>query len=118
MMFKCFTEYGKKHNSTTMMFTREELQNFFVEFYTEMNSSQAAWKKKKTLLLSDLNASGTLKDMAYMNVMTFWPAIVEYWMHIREAEIGFRQDCYAITQLLKFSNNEYLRKEMITKVQL
>ena len=86
MMFKCFTEYGKKETSPTSMFTREELQNFFVEFYTEMNSSQAAWKKKKTLLLSDLNASGTLKDMAYMNVMTFWPAIVEYWMHIRDSK--------------------------------
>ena len=83
-----------------------------------MNSSQAAWKKKKTLLLSDLNASGTLKDMAYMNVMTFWPAIVEYWMHIRDSKNGFAQDCFAIRQLLKFSSNEFLRKEMVAKVQL
>ena len=53
-----------------------------------------------------------------MNVMTFWPAIVEYWMHIRDSKNGFAQDCFAIRQLLKFSSNEFLRKEMVAKVQL
>ena len=39
-------------------------------------------------------------------------------IRIRDSKNGFAQDCFAIRQLLKFSSNEFLRKEMVAKVQL
>jgi hypothetical protein len=84
-MYHCFTDYGKAEGSDPL-FSEEELHDFFIEFFRvknpekkENSTSNCFGDKTPTFKLKELNQSGAMKSITYINAMTFWPLITEYW---------------------------------------
>jgi hypothetical protein len=117
LMFNCFTDYGKKENSTQMMFTKPELQDFFVKYFTKMNDKSDMFSGSKgELLLKHLSASGSMKDMVYIAALKFWPAISNYWMQLRETRTSFSEQCWALQKFVLKSKDANLKRDITNKV--
>jgi len=87
-MFKSFTE---SHGTTGQppLFDRQELSDFFYEYFKDQNVSSMFRRRKLTL--GDLSQSGGIKDFNYICADTFWRdgAIVEYLRSIKDRQNGF-----------------------------
>lgn len=117
IMFKCFTEYGKKETSVQMMFSKPELQDFFVQYFTKMNDKSDMFSGNKGgFLLKHLNANGSLKDMVYIGATKFWPELPNFWSNIRDAESSFSENCYAVKQYISQSKDSMLKRDITNKV--
>ena len=118
LMFQCFTDYGKTKTSIQMMFTKPELQDFFVKYFERMNDKSDMFSGPKSeLLLKNLSASGSLKDMVYIAALKFWPGISYYWQTLRDSKTAFSQDCYAVDVFMKKSKDANLRRDIMSKVK-
>jgi len=118
-MFQCFTEYGKKENAVQMMFTKEELQNFFVAYFTKMNDKSDMFSgngNKSQFLLKHLNANGSIKCMVYIGATNFWPALPNYWQRIRDTENSFSDSCWAVKKYILKSKDSMLKRDITNKV--
>jgi hypothetical protein len=119
LMFQCFTEYGKKENATDMMFTKPELQKFFVAYFTKMNDSDDMFSgngNKSQFLLKHLNATGSIKCMVYIGATKFWPALPNYWMRIRDTKNSFSDNCCAVKEYISRSKDSMLKRDITNKV--
>lgn len=118
-MFKFFTEFGKRKDSKEPLFTKPELQDFFVDVFEDRNTNQSKlkWKKSDEYHLSKFNVKGGLKDIAYINANMFWPDIVDHWKYINDKSQGFSIDSYAVELFVNQCKNEYLKKEILVKVK-
>tara|TARA_Y100000114_G_scaffold21681_1_gene17472 strand:- start:195 stop:1445 length:1251 start_codon:yes stop_codon:yes gene_type:complete len=119
LMFQSFTEHGKTQTSVKMMFTKEELQKFFVAYYTKMNDSDDMFSgngNKSRFLLKHLNANGFIKCMVYIAANSFWPALPNYWQNIRNTDTSFSQDCWAVKQFISKSKDSMLKRDITAKV--
>jgi hypothetical protein len=56
--------------------------------------------------------TGSVKDIAYICGNAFWPQIVQYWMQINNAKIGFSNDCFANQRFLDRCKDKNLKKEL------
>ena len=65
----------------------------------------------QSLLLSEINQTGGVKNIAYINTTIFWPAIVSYYKHINKNKNGFSVDALCNKVLLKFCKDRFLAKE-------
>ena len=119
IMFQCFTEYGKTPNSNQMMFTKPELQNFFVKYFERMNNEDDMFSgngNKSQFLLRHLNANGSIKCMVYIGATKFWPALPNYWMRMRDSELAFSDGCHAVKQFIAKSKDSMLKRDITNKV--
>jgi hypothetical protein len=119
IMFQCFTEYGKKETAVQMMFTKKELQEFFVAYFTKMNDSDDMFSgngNKSQFLLKHLNANGSIKCMVYIGATKFWPALPNYWMRIRDTDTSFSEGCWAVKQYILKSKDAMLKRDITAKV--
>ena len=118
MMYKCFTEYGKKENSPDGLFSAEELDKFFKLFYARQNRQEddGLDGNRSSFKLNDLTADGSLKCMVYLSANTFWPEIKNYWCHLRDTKLSFGADCEAMRQFMKMSQNALLKGDILNKV--
>jgi hypothetical protein len=103
-MYYCLTEFGKKDESNRPLFSKEELNQFFCDWFDDKNRVQS-WRKGKVSYpifgLCELTQSGSVKNYAYIYVKTFWPDIVTYWKEaIRNSRNGFNLDCVSCNQIL------------------
>ena len=73
--------------------------------------------KRGVFSLKDLNATGTLKDMVFINAQKFWPALPNYWMGIRNAEKAFSEGCYALQMFVSSSKDANLKRDILLKVK-
>ena len=119
IMFQCFTEHGKSEFATTMMFTKEELQEFFVSYFTRQNDTSDMFSgngNKSQFLLKHLNANGSIKCMVYIGATKFWPALPNYWMRIRDTDTSFSDRCWAVQQYILKSKDAMLKRDITAKV--
>ena len=119
VIFQCFTENGKSSNSNQMMFTKEELQKFFVKYFERMNNEDDMFSgngNKSQFLLKHLNANGSIKCMIYIGATKFWPALPNYWMNLRETKHSFSDECWAVKEYIKKSKDIMLKKDITLKV--
>lgn len=111
MMFRCYTDYGIYQNGNPL-FTKKEFQEFLVEFFRQKNKKSNSWMdESQNLLLDDINQTGGVKNVAYINTTIFWPAIVSYYKYINDNKNGFSVDSECNKQLLKFCKDRFLVKE-------
>ncbi len=111
MMFYCYTQHGlyETHNG---LFTKPVFKKFLVEFFKEKNKKSDSWMDdSQSLLLSEINQTGGVKNIAYINTTIFWPAIVSYYKHINKNKNGFSVDAHCNRVLLKFCKDRFLAKE-------
>ena len=121
IMFQCFTEHGKSEFATTMMFTKEELQEFFVAYFTKQNDTSDMFSgngNKSQFLLKHLNANGSIKCMVYIGASKFWPALPVYWMNLRKNGTAFSEGCWAVKQYILKSKDLMLKTDITQKVTL
>ena len=121
IMFQCFTEHGKSEFATTMMFTKEELQEFFVSYFTRQNDTSDMFSgngNKSQFLLKHLNANGSIKCMVYIGASKFWPALPVYWMNLRKNGTAFSEGCWAVKQYILKSKDLMLKTDITQKVTL
>jgi hypothetical protein len=121
IMFQCFTEHGKSEFATTMMFTKEELQEFFVAYFTKQNDTSDMFSgngNKSQFLLKHLNANGSIKCMVYIGASKFWPALPVYWMNLRKNGTAFSEGCWAVKQYILKSKDLMLKTDITQKVRL
>ena len=121
IMFQCFTEHGKSEFATTMMFTKEELQKFFVAYFIKMNDTSDMFSgngNKSQFLLKHLNANGSIKCMVYIGASKFWPALPVYWMNLRKNGTAFSEGCWAVKQYILKSKDTVLKTDITQKVTL
>lgn len=119
IMFQCFTEYGKRETDVTMMFTKKELQEFFIAYFTKMNDNDDMFSgngNKSQFLLKHLNANGSIKCMVYIGATKFWPALPNYWMRIRNTDTSFSDRCWAVQQYILKSKDAMLKRDITAKV--
>lgn len=101
-MYFCLTNYGKSEGDSLPLFTKEQLKQFFIAWYTEKNKI-SPWNQTETKPiygLKRLRQSGHTKNYAFLYVKTFWPDIVQYFKFIRESKYGFRSDSVAGRQII------------------
>ena len=121
IMFQCFTEHGKSEFATTMMFTKEELQEFFVAYFAKQNDTSDMFSgngNKSQFLLKHLNANGSIKCMVYIGASKFWPALPVYWMNLRKNGTAFSEGCWAVKQYILKSKDQMLKTDILGKVSL
>jgi hypothetical protein len=100
-MFKSLTEsYSNGTTNQPALFTKQELQEFFFEYFTEQNTSSKFRRRK--LELGDLSQSGDIKSFNYICADIFWKdgAIVEYLRNIRGRQNGFTPNHPCMTHFL------------------
>ena len=111
LMYSIYTVHGKREaNDPTPMFTVEQLHEYFIKLWSIRQVQ--SFGKKSELKINDLSWSGGVKDNAYICARTFWPTIVEYWMDINDAKIGWSLECYANTKLIDKCMDKHLEKEV------
>jgi len=103
-MYYCLTEFGKKDEIGRPLFSKEELDRFFCDWFEDKNRIPS-WRKNKVsnpvFGLCELTQSGSVKNYAYIYVKTFWPDIVTYWKEaIRNSRNGFNLDCASCNEIL------------------
>ena len=119
VIFQCFTGYGKRPNSTQMMFTHPELREFFIKYYEKMNNQDDMFSgngNKGKFLLKDLNANGSIKCMIYIGATKFWPALPNYWKNLRGTKYSFSDGAHAVKEYIKKSKDIMLKKDITLKV--
>ena len=67
-MYKSLTEC---HDGGTRLFEKNQLTNFFYEFFEYHNPINSKFKRNK-LMLANLNQTGTVKDFNYVSANMFW----------------------------------------------
>ena len=111
MMFRCYTDFGLYENGNGL-FTKPKFQKFLVEFFREKNKKSDSWMdESQSLLMEEINQTGGVKNIAYINTTIFWPAIVSYYKHITKNTKGFSVDANCNKELLKFCKDRFLAKE-------
>lgn len=111
LMYSVFTKYGKSQTEKSQpLFTDQQLEDFLIAFFKDENRDSTFGKKK--LNVNDLSMTGSVKDIAYICGHVFWPQIVQYWMQINNAKIGFSNDCYASQKFLDHCKDKHLKKEL------
>ena len=103
-----FTTYGWDHRSTGL-FTTEEISHFAYILFEEKNQCcNSLLGETADLKLSSLSVSQGVKDVTYINAMTFWPYIVEYWKNINGKQKGFSFRYLAIEKFLESCKDRFL----------
>jgi len=109
LMYSIYTVYGKKKaDNPTPMFTSDELHDYFVKLW-KIKQIQS-FGQRSELKINSLSWSGGVKDNAYICAREFWPTIVEHWMDINDAKIGWSIECYANTKLIQKCMDKHLAK--------
>ena len=111
-----FTNFGIKDNGTPL-FLGSELKKFFIKFFEVKNQQiDPMFGAKDGFKLSDLTVSGGVKDVAYINAMTFWPYIVEYHKSLNDKKYGFSFDSKAIDKFLGCCKDPLLLNQIKAKL--
>lgn len=111
MMFRCFTDYGLREGERGL-FTKEEFQKYLIDLFREKNKKSDSWiNKSESLKLKDINQTGGVKNISYINTTIFWPSIVNYYKYIRKNKNGFTAESRCTRELLKFCNDRLLVRE-------
>jgi len=110
LMYFIFTQHGKSKESLQPLFTDQQLDRFLIAYFKDENRDSTFGKKE--FKVNDLAMTGSVKDIAYICGHTFWPQIVQYWMQINNAKIGFSSDCYACQRFLDHCKDKHLKKEL------
>tara|TARA_Y100001938_G_C8092068_1_gene435646 strand:- start:1638 stop:2852 length:1215 start_codon:yes stop_codon:yes gene_type:complete len=111
LMYSIYTVYGKKEaENPTPMFTPKQLHDYFVKLW-KIKQIQS-FGQKSELKINSLSWSGGVKDNAYICAREFWPTIVEYWMDINSAKIGWSIECHANTILVSKCMDKHLAREV------
>jgi len=110
-MFSIFTNYGISKNSRPV-FNSDELQNFFIAFFKRHNQVSEEFEEEK-FGLNDMNVSSGVKDITYINAMTFWPLIVNYYKKIKGVQNGFKSTSVVGTEFCDSTKDKWLHKEVV-----
>jgi len=86
-MYKSLTELHD--GGTKALFNKEQLSQFFYDFFLENNTKSKF--RRKPITLKMLTQSGSVKDFNYVSANMFWKdgAIVEYFRDMMDRDNGF-----------------------------
>jgi len=116
MMFYCYTEFGLSKGSKGL-FTKSELQQFFIDFFEAKNRKSDSWIDTcQGLKLADISQSGSVKNVAYINSQLWWDDIQVYYRHINQSKNTFSIDSECNRQFLKFCSERFLVKDIKSKL--
>ena len=117
-MFSIFTVYGKLPNSQKPIYSKKEFADFVYDLFVEKNKNFAGSKfgAQDNFNLSNLTVSGGVKDVTYINAMTFWPYIIGYWKNLRGSSTGFSFESYAVEKFVDQTKDRYLKNSIKLKV--
>ena len=116
MMFYCYTDFGLTRSSKSL-FTKPNLQQFFIDFFREKNRKTNSWMDScQGLKLEDISQSGSMKNVAYINSQLYWPDIQVYYRHINQSKNAFSIESECNKQFLKFCSDRFLVKEIKAKL--
>lgn len=116
MMFYCYTDFGLTRGSKSL-FTKPNLQQFFIDFFTLKNQKTGGWMDScQGLKLEDISQSGSMKNVAYINSQLYWPDIQVYYRHINQSKNAFSIESECNKQFLKFCSDRFLVKEIKAKL--
>jgi hypothetical protein len=124
-MYYCYTCYGKKPNSHKSgkgktLFSKEQLHNFFIAFFKAKNKTDGHDEfgiGTDKFQLNDLNQSGAMKSITYINAMTFWPLITGYWKTtISNGRHSFGSDSFAVQKFLSFCKDPLIKGHIVRQV--
>ena len=60
-----------------------------------------------------MNVSSGVKDITYINAMTFWPLIVNYYKRIKGVQNGFKSTSVVGTKFCDSTKDKWLHKEVV-----